>query len=122
MSATDHPFQPGVEVAFVIRSGWDRDVSIRRVKVAKVHNTGNFTVEGSPQQYQPRLGWGRDYGCGGTIAPITPELLAEVAQSELDKRARAIIDVTSEALAKLRKSSPFTAETVANLEHIAAKL
>ena len=50
---SDSPFQPGVEVAIQIQGGWRAPYSFRRGRVAKVHKTGNFTLEGSPQQWRP---------------------------------------------------------------------
>ena len=53
-----HPFTPGTEVAVVSRPRWGGGVSFRRVKVAKLHKTGRFTLEGSPDQYSATHKWG----------------------------------------------------------------
>jgi len=53
MNKTDHPFQPGVEVALrtVTHDPWS--IWETGKKVAKVHANGNFTLEGSSQQWRP---------------------------------------------------------------------
>lgn len=50
MSEQEHPFQPGVTV--VVTKGWGGAHKIAMGRVANVHKTGRFTIEGSAQQYR----------------------------------------------------------------------
>jgi len=49
----DSPFQVGTEVAIQIQGGWRAPYSFKFGRVAKVHKSGNFVLEGSPQQWRP---------------------------------------------------------------------
>lgn len=91
MTDTNNPFQPGAEVAFVNYPRWGGKITMRRGKVAKVYKSGNFTLEGSTQQYKPcnsaGFGW-RAYATGkgswhyDSLEPITPDLLEKIAESD----------------------------------------
>ncbi len=122
---TDHPFQPGEEVAVVSRGRWDSSVAITRVKVAKVYKNGNFIVEGSSQQYRPRPDGksARETGAGSYSRPsvekITPGLLAQVAQTELNNRGKSLADMAIAPLSKLR-GCDLTADHIADLERVVA--
>lgn len=50
---TSHPFQPGTEVAIVVKGDWRAPHGFRKGVVAKVHKSGKFTLDGSPQQWHP---------------------------------------------------------------------
>jgi hypothetical protein len=50
---TDNPFKPGAQVAIQMQGGWRAPHSFKLGRVAKVHKNGNFTLEGSPQQWRP---------------------------------------------------------------------
>lgn len=51
---SEHPFQPGAEVAIQVQHGWREPHSFRRGRVAKVHKNGNFVLEGlAQQQWRP---------------------------------------------------------------------
>lgn len=47
------PFIPGARVAILVQNGWRAPASFKRGLVAKVLKSGNFTLEGSPQQWRP---------------------------------------------------------------------
>ena len=49
----ESPFQPGTEVAIQVQGGWRAPYSFKFGRVAKVHKSGNFVLEGSPQQWRP---------------------------------------------------------------------
>lgn len=84
---TDHPFQPGVEVAIVTRNYNGTSYSLS--KVAKVYKNGNFVLEGNNQQYRASRGWldserweatatGSSYGAHARVELVTDKLREEV--------------------------------------------
>lgn len=117
MDEDEHPFKPGVEVALVTYGRWDNSVSFTRVKVAKVHKSGRFVLEGSTQQYRANYNyWDKIWNGHATgdslyspdVELITPYLLKRVKDTErryewrntfrkLERHAR--IDPTPEMVA-----------------------
>jgi len=66
---TGNPFVPGAKVAIQVQSGWRGPIGFRAGVVAKVLKSGNFTLEGSPQQwrpYPPSSGWEKWWRAGAT--------------------------------------------------------
>jgi hypothetical protein len=125
MSETEtHPFVPGLEVAYV-QDRWD--FSMKLLKVAKVHKTGRFVVEGDSTQYRPSqrygdkawvaLSMGRDSWSRGRIELITPELLAKAERAKQVSR----IHDARKRLERINEDA-VTAEHVEALERIAAAL
>ena len=57
MTTEDHPFKPGTRVAIQSRGRWDGLCIYTEAFVEKVHKTGHFTLEGSPQRYRARQDW-----------------------------------------------------------------
>lgn len=98
MTENEHPFQPGVEVALVTYQRYGNGMSFKRAKVAKVHKSGRFVLEGSTQQYRAyRDYWGNGWEGIATgnslyldkVELITPSLLERVEET---KRRRAWYD------------------------------
>ena len=105
---TDHPFQPGVEVAVISRPSFGRGVSYRLAKVARVYKSGKFVLEGSTKQLRPHLSpWGdKEWSASSSdykvkVEFVTEALKAEVAAYELERRFRyaisGIVKVESDA-------------------------
>lgn len=74
----------GQEVYTSNRGGW-YERPYGTAKIAKIYKTGNFVLEGSSQQYRPRLDHasetGRSFG-GVWILPINAETTAEKERIE----------------------------------------
>lgn len=91
----EHPFVPGLEVAYV-EDRWG--FSMKILKIDKVHKTGRFTLEGSRCQYRPIKGsydnkWmaystARDSWSSGRVEMVTPELIAKGEQAAQVVRVR----------------------------------
>lgn len=96
---TNHPFQIGVEVALVTRNYTGVSYSIH--KVAKVHKSGRFCLEGSPQQYRPENGrWGGEgwsatatgsHSSYSKIELITDKLREEAASTKRRSKFKNIV-------------------------------
>lgn len=122
-----HPFQPGVEVALVDRYQWGGGVSYRTAKVAKVHKTGNFTLDGDTRQQYRAHEWdsewiatktgGSGYERGPRIEMITDNLIAEARNSNRRAKFRNAV----EHLSRLRDAD-VTDEQLAHVEILVAQL
>lgn len=97
---TNHPFQAGVEVALVTRNYTGTSYSIH--KVAKVHKSGRFCLEGTQQQYRPEKDiWGDSGGWTATatgshlayskVELITDKLRAECAATKRQNRFKNVV-------------------------------
>jgi len=124
---TNHPFQPGVEVALVTYPRWGGYPTFTRATVAKVRKDGRFILDNGPQQYRPYHNtfyidkWeGKPTGdniYAATVEIITQKLLDEV---NAGKRKRAFQNAV-EKLSRLRDKD-VTAEQLAIVEAIVAQL
>jgi nitroreductase len=91
-----HPFQPGVKVALVTRSGSGAIVDVREAIVKALSMTGNFTLDGGKQQYRAcyrfydRTWEGVETGGSSfrtaRVEMITDALKAEVAHARRTRR------------------------------------
>lgn len=87
----ESPFQPGAEVVLVTRY---QGIVLRRV--AKVHKTGRFTLEGEPgQQFRPHHSWRDGWSADSTgndrfnwshVHPISDEWRAKIERQLLFRR------------------------------------
>ncbi len=125
----NHPFQIGVEVALVTRNYTGTSYSIH--KVAKVHKSGRFCLEGSQQQYRPQKDrWGDSSGWSATatgshsayskVELITDKLRAEAAATKRQNRFKNVVynlDRNARHLAE-----HVTDAHIADLERIYAEL
>ena len=85
----------GAEVMEVSR-GMGSPIFGRPRKIGKVHKNGNFTLEGSPQQYSPRVDYAYKTGALGHYSrayyyPVNDALRAEMAQGEKVRAAKEVI-------------------------------
>ena len=121
MSEQDHPFQPGVEVVLV-SSGWS-GTRITNGRVAKVHKTGKFTIEGRAQQYRARRtydsdGWRGDAAGDSyslpTVHLASPKWDAEVAKINLQNRFSALLKAINEGACRT-SASPASVSAAENL-------
>lgn len=131
MSDTTHPFQPGVEVAIVKRSDWG-GTSYSCAKVAKVHKTGRFVLEGSNQQYCAQNGmWGdigwKGHATGGSpyqhsrrVELITDKLREEVENTDRCNRYLRVVEKFDVRRKNFSKRA--TDAQIADLERIYAEL
>lgn len=96
-------FNPGDEVAIVVREGW-RQYLGRRIKwrgqVTATHKTGAVVVE--PGKYRPNGSPYNQTYYGGELVHVTPELEAEIARHIAMAEAENAIFVLREQLHKLR--------------------
>jgi hypothetical protein len=96
-------FTPGVVVAIVSNSGWGVPRP-RKSKIEKTYKNGNFTLEGSPQQWRPFTGWASKTG-GSAYSGEKCEIWAEkhdemLVLAALHSRWNAAHDVIVKARSK----------------------
>lgn len=75
-------------------------------KIDKVYKNGNFTLEGSKDQWRPWAGGAMRTGDTSrfhrqSCVPLTDEVAAEVASSQALSKAKAVIRAEAERLDKL---------------------
>lgn len=100
---TQNPFVPGAEVAIQVRHGWS-DTRWRKAKVAKVHKTGRFTLEGDTTQWTPfRFDgrWAANNNQGSNrLEPMSPKIVAEMREeADMDRREK-LLRLISSAMEK----------------------
>lgn len=89
---TQNPFVPGAEVAIQVRHGWS-DTRWRKAKVAKVHKTGRFTLDGDATQWTPVRSDGRwsanNNQSHNRLELLSPKIAAEMrVEADLDRREK----------------------------------
>lgn len=122
MSEQEHPFQPGVEVVLVRYPNFGVPF-IKKGRVAKVHKSGNFTLDGDPQQYRAGKSYAEAEWCGNATGrsyhSMTVYLRSSKWDAEIAKQA-----LTSEFFSIIRKLDELTrgdrCRAVASAETLAA--
>ena len=92
--------------------GWHGEYTGRIYTIAKVYKTGRFLVEGSPKQW--RVWWDRVEETSGLTKGhhMTPEVEAEIAAQNLERKARNLLFRESERLSKLSRRGEGAREDV----------
>lgn len=131
----ESPFKVGTEVYKVRRSNWAETGIYQSATVAKVYKNGNFTLEGSNQQWKPSQTYhdgGRSWGAYPTgdttfnrtrVIPVNEETLARRQREETEARrlnaAQDLLNRMNHAHAIVRNR--FTTEDIAAMTAILDK-
>lgn len=126
-----NPFIVGAHVAIQVQGGWRAPVSFKSAVVAKVFKSGNFTLEGSPQQWKPYLpsGYQNYWRAGETGAGNqTLRIWDDTTNAEIvEKNERAVLYRRFEAAKRIIERVEFsvefvTGEVIEKMEAVAAAL
>ena len=101
---------PGAELIIEYRGAGRGRTFGQTHKIAKVHKTGRFTLEGdsSQQQYKPFKDGARragDHYSSSYLVPLTEETIAAVERVKVVKAARVFLGDEVERISKLLRSS-----------------
>lgn len=126
------PFVQGAKVAIVVQNGWRIPVSFKAGVVAKVFKNGNFTLDGSAQQWRPsppsssayqKFWSASETGSGNGRLRIWDETTAEKIDQEnaMAKICRRFLDA-QHTIQGVVFSEKITEEIITQMESVVALL